>query len=481
MANLGSGNDNINIDGATASFIDFGGSDTYTVLNSISGDVILTDNQTSTINLPTGLTISDALFLSDGVQFTVNGNTVTLIGNPSLFSFIFGGTPLDPTAGTPQTFAETAVAFGTTIPVPGAAPNGATNIGEINDDGSVGTGTTPPPDGPVETFALAASDASVDEGATATFTLSTNNVAAGTEVTYTVSGVSASDIVGPLTGSVTVDASGSTNIGVQIIADQLSEGPETLTLSLDNGEASANVTVLDTSVAPSNIYISGQGGNGVVSNFNIEIVFEGAFSTTERAAFETAADYLSALIPGDLPDEGAIDDIRITALLEPIDGPFDTLAFAGPTVLRFDSALPSEAEMTFDTADIGRQATEGSLTNTVVHEMIHALGFGTIWSNFPGLVTNARFTGDNAVAAYNAEFSDAAAADPLSNTGIPLDGGHWSEAVFTTEILTPTLNSAADPMSGMTVASLEDLGYDTIFDVNIAGASMPQLDDFMLV
>lgn len=479
MANLGSGNDNINIDGATASFIDFGGSDTYTVLNSLSGDVTLTDNQASTINLPTGLTISDALFLSDGVQFTVNGNTVTLIGNPSLFTFIFGGTPLDPTAGTPQTFAETAVAFGTTIPASGAVPNSATNTGEINDDGSVGTGTTPPP---VETFALAAA-ASVDEGATATFTLNTTNVAAGTEVTYTISGVSASDIVGPLTGSATVDASGSTNIGVQIVADQLTEGPETLTLSLDNGEASANVTVLDTSVAPGNTYISGQGGNGVVSNFNIEIVFEGAFSTTERAAFETAADYLSALIPGDLPDEGAIDDIRIIAELEPIDGPFGTLAFAGPTVVRFDSVLPSEAEMTFDTADTGRQATEGSLTNTVVHEMIHALGFGTIWSNFPGLVTSGpdvRFTGDNAIAAYNAEFPAIAASDALSNSGVPLEGGHWSEAIFTTEILTPTLNSSADFMSGMTVASLEDLGYDTIFDVSIPGATMPQLTDFMM-
>ena len=145
MSNLGSGSDNVNIDGATSSFIDFGGVDTYTLLNSLSGDVTITDNQVSTINLPTGLTIGDALFLSDGVQFGVNGHTVTLLGNPSLFSFIFGGTPLDPTAGTPQTFAETATAFGTTIPAAGAAPNSGTNTGTVNADGTIGSGTVNPP------------------------------------------------------------------------------------------------------------------------------------------------------------------------------------------------------------------------------------------------------------------------------------------------------------------------------------------------
>lgn len=143
MANLGSGNDNINIDGATSSFVDFGGADTYTILSSLSGDVTITDNQASTINLPAGLTISDALFLADGVQFTINGNTVTLLGDPALYTFVFGGTPLDPTVGTPLSFEDTAVAFGTTVPAPGEAPNAATSTGDVNDDGSVGASGTP--------------------------------------------------------------------------------------------------------------------------------------------------------------------------------------------------------------------------------------------------------------------------------------------------------------------------------------------------
>ena len=237
---------------------------------------------------------------------------------------------------------------------------------------------------------------------------------------------------------------------------------------------------------PSNVYISGVGGNGVTSDFNIEIVFDGVFSAGERAAFEMAADYLSVLITGDLPDQGTIDDIRITALLEPIDGPFNVLAFAGPTGFRFDGTfLPTEGEMTFDTADAAMQLADGTLATTVAHEMLHALGFGTLWDflDLEVLGADARFTGDNAIAAYNAEFPGLAAGDPRSGFGVPIenDGGHWDESVFTTEVMTPFLDGASDYMSALTVASLEDLGYNTIFDIGTPGATMPQLDTFMLI
>ncbi|SHI06908.1 leishmanolysin-related zinc metalloendopeptidase [Marivita hallyeonensis] len=489
MATLGTGNDNINIDGATSSFIDFGGTDTYTILNSLSGDVTLTDNQFSTINLPTGLTITDALFLSDGVQFTINGNTVTLIGNPALYTFVFGGTPLDPTAGTPQTFFETATAFGTSVPGPGAGPNSASNVGEVREDGSVGVGPMPPVE-PQETYVLTADTASVSEGATATFTLITTNVDPGTDIAYTLTGISAADISGPLTGIATVGAGGTANITVQTVADALTEGVETLTVSLDNGEATANISVLDTSVTPGNSYVSGLGGNGVVSAFNIEVVFEGTFSTAQRTAFETAADYLSSIIVGDIPDDGLVDDIRITAQVEAIDGPFGTVGFAGPDDLRPGSFLPTTGTMIFDTADVDRELADGTFAETVAHEMLHALGYGTIWELL-GLITpgpDLRFTGENAVAAYNAEFASIAATDANSAFGVPVEtdfgpgtaGGHWDEDTFTDELMTG-FGGSADFTSAMTVASLEDLGYDTIFDIGMPSATMPQLGNFSAI
>lgn len=398
---------------------------------------------------------------SDGKQIVFTNGALDVDYDPGSFTLTLGGEVI-PTFPTSSGISPVISAIDTSI---------------TSQSPSFGGGTPGP------TYTLAADAASVNEGATATFTLLTSDVSAGTDVDYTITGVSAADVMGGLTGTATIGAGGTASISVQIVADQLTEGSETLTLSLDNGQASASTVVLDTSVASANSYISGQGGNGVTSDFNIELVFEGAFSTAERAAFEMAADYLSSLITGDLPDAGDIDDIRITALLEPIDGPFGTLAFAGPTDFRFDgTSLPTEGEMTFDTADAGVQLADGTLATTIAHEMLHALGFGTLW-DFLGFVTSGstpRFTGDNAIAAYNAEFPGLASDDPLSDFGVPIEsgGGHWDESVFTTEVMTPLLNGASDYMSAMTVASLEDLGYDTIFDTGIPAATMPQLNDF---
>lgn len=141
MAILDSAGSNINIDGNVTSFTDFGGVDTYTILASLSADVTIADNNISRINLPGGLDVSAVSFLSDGVQFTVNGNTVTLLGNPAAFSFIFGGTPLDANAGTALDYQATATAFGTSVPSPGSGPNNASNVGPVNANGSVGNGT----------------------------------------------------------------------------------------------------------------------------------------------------------------------------------------------------------------------------------------------------------------------------------------------------------------------------------------------------
>ncbi|MGC1504303.1 MAG: M10 family metallopeptidase C-terminal domain-containing protein [Sulfitobacter sp.] len=243
MANLDSGNSNINIDGNVTPFVDFGGTDTYTILNSLNANVTITDNNVSIINLPNGLDITAALFLSDGLQITVNGFTVTFLGNPALFTYKFGGTPLDANAGTALTFDETAAAFGTTVPTDGTQST-ATTIGAINEDGTIGSGGGNDP-----TFALSANSSSISEGETVSFELSTTNVAAGTSVSYTVTGVSEADVVGALTGTAVIGPSGMAVISVQTIPDLLTEGVETLTVSLDGINESANVILNDTSTS----------------------------------------------------------------------------------------------------------------------------------------------------------------------------------------------------------------------------------------
>jgi hypothetical protein len=98
------------------------------------------------------------------------------------------------------------------------------------------------------TYNLSASSASVNEGATAIFNLTTTNVAVGAEVSYTISGVNPADLTtGTLTGKVTIGAGGTASISVPIAADGATEGQESLTISAQG--ATASIVINDISKA----------------------------------------------------------------------------------------------------------------------------------------------------------------------------------------------------------------------------------------
>ena len=99
-------------------------------------------------------------------------------------------------------------------------------------------------------YTLVAGASSYNEGANATFTLTTTNVANGTVLPYALSGtVSAADISGGVvSGSVTVNNNTAT-ITVPLVNDQKTEGTETLTVSITGTSATASTSVVDTSIA----------------------------------------------------------------------------------------------------------------------------------------------------------------------------------------------------------------------------------------
>jgi hypothetical protein len=101
------------------------------------------------------------------------------------------------------------------------------------------------------TYSITSGADSYDEGQSALFSLVTTNLVAGTSVAYTLSGVSASDLVSnSLTGTATVSTSGTTIISLPLAADSLTEDAETLTITLDDyQDKSASITVNDTSIA----------------------------------------------------------------------------------------------------------------------------------------------------------------------------------------------------------------------------------------
>jgi len=96
------------------------------------------------------------------------------------------------------------------------------------------------------------SHSSINEGSSVTFTLNTLGYTNGSTIPYTITGVTSADINGAsLTGNFTVNNNQATLV-LTATEDQLSEGTETITVSVDegnNGSASNTCSISDTSRA----------------------------------------------------------------------------------------------------------------------------------------------------------------------------------------------------------------------------------------
>lgn len=224
------------------------------------------------------------------------------------------------------------------------------------------------------------------------------------------------------------------------------------------------------------------------SPFTIDVRFLGGLTETQQNAFKTAADRWSKVIIGDLPsvmiDGEVVDDLLILAQGANIDGPGRILGQAGPTRLRPANAgqhafIPARGTMSFDTADLAQMEQQGTLVDVITHEMGHVLGIGTIWT-FKGLLKNAgsanpTFIGAKAKIEYGKLRGTGATRVPVENTGGPgTRDSHWRETVFRNELMSGFIAGQNNPISAMTVASLQDLGYEV--DVNAAEPySLPNL------
>jgi hypothetical protein len=130
------------------------------------------------------------------------------------------------------------------------------------------------------TFSIAASSTSVDEGSNAIFNLTTTKVAIGTEISYTLSGISTVDLVsGSLTGKVSVGANGISTIAIPIASDNLTEGFETLTITTQG--ASTSAVINDTSKT---IALPSYSLTSVTSSVNEGSIAQVFVSTTNVAA-----------------------------------------------------------------------------------------------------------------------------------------------------------------------------------------------------
>lgn len=208
-------------------------------------------------------------------------------------------------------------------------------------------------------------------------------------------------------------------------------------------------------------YFSGSGDGD--AGYDIWLDFKGSGWTTPlQDAFVFAADYLTTVIYEDIGGGGryrgkTIDDLYVSVELKSIDGEGGILGQAGPTAVWTANDLTAAGVMQFDVADAINIFDQGLWGDVVMHELMHVLGFGSLWDfgvhAENGLVENGWFTGANAVAANGGDLI------PVEQDGgSGTAGSHWDEDALTNELMTGYINDS-NYLSEFSVMSLADLGY----------------------
>ena len=222
------------------------------------------------------------------------------------------------------------------------------------------------------------------------------------------------------------------------------------------------------------------------ASFDIDLVFVGSISSTYRTHVEDAADRWEEIITGDIPNHRLSSNNRAylnwrfpgTTAPEVVDdlvvyvrtvSSVPGIAAATSRLHRSPSSLPFASEI-----QLGTRFVIDYLA--VLHEMGHALGFGTYpWTNLDLLKNPSRgpfdtlidpspdtyFSGAKAIAAFDAAGGSSYTGNKVPVENSSLNAGsrdsHWRQSLQS-ELMTPGLSSSA-PLSAITVQSMAHLGY----------------------
>lgn len=301
---------------------------------------------------------------------------------------------------------------------------------------------------------LSVNPATVNEdGSTVTFTVDTTGVVDGTTVGYTISGtgITVDDIsLISLTGTITINSNAG-DLQFNINADSLTEGAETLTLTLDatdsrgdsTGSLTQNLTINDTSTTPApgtptyntvnfNVTDVNEDGSGVLFTVNTTDVIGGTTvgytisgggitvddislsSLTGTIGIGSNIGTLGFLVLADYITEGP-ETVIVT--LDATDSNSDSTGSLSASVLINDTSLtPAYQTASFDVASIDENNTD-TATFTVTGENIldgTTIGY-TITGTTIDQISLSSLTGTIAFASDTASIDFTAIADGVTD------------------------------------------------------------------
>ena len=155
----------------------------------------------------------------------------------------------------------------------------------------------------------------------------------------------------------------------------------------------------------------------------------------------------------DLLADDRIDDVRVFVTTRPGMWP----SSGGPFLWDGHKNLPFMGLVKISEFDLDLQEEE--LLSTMIHELGHVLGLGTLWDDqdlIRDLGEDTYFIGAEA-----RRYFDLAGGFRYRGNKVPVQiiGHHWREAVFGDEIMSPFSADGHEPLSLVTIGALEDMGY----------------------
>jgi hypothetical protein len=261
----------------------------------ISADAVVGSENLTTPAITYSLS-ADAASISEGdsVEFTL---TTTGIAAGTLIPYTATGIDaVDLAAGALQgNFIIGTTDSITFTPRPNNTTNGTRTL-RVSVDNSTAVATCSVLDTSLTpVYLIVGNVATINEGGTVRFTLSTSYVDSGTVIPYSISGVSSDDLsVGSLSGNFTVGSAETATF--TLASDSLTEGAESITITLTNTLQSARCTINDTSTTPIPVYTLTTSAPSVNEGGTVTFTL----STANVAVGTTAAYRISGISSADL-------------------------------------------------------------------------------------------------------------------------------------------------------------------------------------